>query len=176
MAAAADQLPLETLFARHHADTVAWCERAFHDRSLAEDAVQEAFMQLAGRNTVSERLRLERGASLVRRNTHWAAQKLSAHDRSAAAREESSRIIGLREEDAWIRYETRSFVESICQRLPRRHREALHLRYAEGYSDAESAQRLSITVKAFRRRVDRELAAARVACAEQEPNRVSASW
>jgi DNA-directed RNA polymerase specialized sigma24 family protein len=52
--------------------------------------------------------------------------------------------------------------------LPRRHREVLHLRYAEGHPDTVSAQLLGVSVKAFRCRIDRALIAARAASAHLE--------
>lgn len=154
---------VDALFRGYHQTAVRSCTRRLGDRELAEDAVQEGFIQVLQH--------LQRGGDdllelnpegVVQRNTRWAASKLMARDRSldhkARLLDDPSR---LRQADPWSQLEMRWQVEEIMRRLPVSQRAVLALRYVERLPDALSAERLGLTVKAFRCRLDRALLAAR---------------
>jgi RNA polymerase sigma-70 factor, ECF subfamily len=156
-------LELERLYQTQYETAVNWAERQFGSRGLAEDATQEAFIQIFRSSVNGQTALLQGGQALIRRNTRWAAYKLRGRTRSIEAREQRYAASGLDSDDAWVRREARELVRTICAELPRCHREVLHLRYAEGHSDIDSARRLGITLGAFRSRHRRAIQAARTA-------------
>jgi DNA-directed RNA polymerase specialized sigma24 family protein len=152
-------LELEALFSRSHAAAVGWAERYCGDPALAEDAVQEAFIQML-RGVDTDTL-ARGGVASLRRNTRWAAHRLVERSRASAQRDHDYGVAGLDEDSAWVRHEARDFVTSICSGLSQPHREALFVRYVEGYPDALCARILGIGVRAFRSRCWRALTEAR---------------
>jgi RNA polymerase sigma factor (sigma-70 family) len=156
---------MEQLYAEQFAPLVEWCARRVGNRHLAEDAVQEASVQLCRRVADGDTQILDAGASAIRRNALWAASKLMARERAIETRQQRAVAIGLDEDALWVARERRELLESVCGRLPRAQRLVLHFRYVEGRPDAEAARKLGITVKAYRRRLDRAVHAARVAFA-----------
>jgi RNA polymerase sigma-70 factor (ECF subfamily) len=160
---------MEQLYAEHFTPLVDWCARRVGDRQLAEDAVQEASIQLWRRVASGDTQILDSGTSAVRRNVLWAASKLVARARALESREQRTVATGLDEDPVWVTRERRQLVEAVCARLPRTQRLVLHLRYVEGLSDAEAAGKVGMTVKAYRRRLDRALDAARAAFAATAP-------
>jgi len=152
---------LEGLYGRHRASAVQWAERNLSNRALAEDAVQEAFVQIFIAASTGVLVITDSGAALVQRNTLWAAHKLRGREQSMAAREQQSAVSGLDEDSEWIRHEAREMVAQISEGLSRCHREVLYLRYVQGYPDAACAQLLGIGVKALRSRRRRALVEAR---------------
>jgi RNA polymerase sigma factor (sigma-70 family) len=152
---------LETLYSRHQASAVDWAERRYGDRSFAEDAVQDAFLELFNSFSKGHRAPAFGGSSMVRRNTRWAAGKLLARARSGESRDHHYAVAGLVEDDAWVRQEWRALIAAICGGLPKHHWEALRLRYIEGHSDSSAARMLGLSVEAFRSRHRRALEEAR---------------
>ena len=161
-------LDLEGLFSRYHASTVDWAARRYGNRTFAEDVAQEAYVQiLAATAKIGCRTTVPAGAAMVRRHTAWAALKLIGRARAAEAREQQYAVIGMDEDNAWVRHEACDLVASICGSLSVCHREILYLRYLEGYSDAECAKLLGITTKAARSRRRRAIVEARKYCSRR---------
>jgi RNA polymerase sigma factor (sigma-70 family) len=156
-------ITLDTLFVRYHTTAVRRCARRTGDVSLAEDAVQEGFVQVLQRLRRGDDDLLEANPEgVLQRNARWAASKLMARDRSAFQKTrmlDDPSLAGAG--DAWAQLEMRWEVEAILRHLPAAQRELLTLRYVHRLPDATSAARLGLSVKAFRCRVDRALLAAR---------------
>lgn len=152
---------LELLFHRYQAIAVEWATRHYGSRGLAEDAVQEAFMQLFIKAAAGDHAILDGGGSVVIQGAQWAASKMIERARATAAREQRYAAVGLDEDDEWVRAETRTLIDSLCNRLSNEHREALRLHYVAGYPDEASARLLGISTKAFQSRRRRALEAAR---------------
>jgi RNA polymerase sigma-70 factor (ECF subfamily) len=124
------------------------------DQSLAEDAVQEAFLTVwrtAGR-FVPERgkastwiltLVHRRAVDAVRREQRRRADSLELAPEPAAE--------GV-EEDAWLRLQ-RERVQGALRRLPDAQREALELAYYGGFSQSELAERLGLPLGTIKSRM-----------------------
>ena len=156
---------LDSLYVRYHQTAVRRCARRTGDVDLAEDAVQEGFIQVLQRLRRGDDDLLEPNPEgVVQRNARWAASKLMARDRSVT---EKARMLDdpslSRCDDPWSQLEMRWEVEAILRHLPASQRELLTLRYVQRLPDATSAEHLGLSVKAFRCRVDRALVAARQA-------------
>ena len=158
-------------FFDHYRETaVQQCARRTGDRHLAEDAVQEGFLQVFQRVRRGDDDVLSLNPEgVVCRNARWAASKLMARQRSVSTRQ---RMLGelsivCEEPDVWTQVEMRWEVTSILSSLPESQREVLSLRYFHRLPDSVSAARMGLTVKAFRCRVDRALTAARQVARKQ---------
>ncbi len=156
---------VESLFRGYHQTAVRRCARRTGDVGLAEDAVQEGFIQVLQRLRRGDEDLLQLSPEgVVQRNARWAASKLMARNRSVG---EKARMLHdpamARMDDPWRLLEMRWEVEAILRCLPASQRQVLTLRYVDGLPDAMSAERLGVTVKAFRCRLDRALSAARQA-------------
>jgi RNA polymerase sigma factor (sigma-70 family) len=154
---------VEGLFRGYHQTAVRRCARRIGDVGLAEDAVQEGFIQVLQRlRRGDEELLQLSPEGVVQRNARWAASKLMARDRSVSAKARMLDDPSLaRHDDPWKLLEMRWEVEAILRCLPESQREVLALRYVERLPDALSAEQLGLSVKAFRCRLDRALVAAR---------------
>jgi RNA polymerase sigma-70 factor (ECF subfamily) len=117
--------------------------RVLRDRTLAEDAVQEAFLTV-WRNAdrfMPERAKAStwiltfahrRAVDLVRREQRRRAEPLEGAPEPAG---------GSAEEAAWLRLE-RERVQAALAELPDQQREAIELAYYGGYTQSELAERL----------------------------------
>lgn len=117
--------------------------RILRDESLAEDAVQEAFLGLwrSAGSFIPERARAStwiltlvhrRAVDLVRREQRRRTEPLEgAPERSEGSAEEA----------AWLRLE-RTRVQTALAELPDQQREAIELAYYGGYTQSELAERL----------------------------------
>ncbi len=155
---------MDSLFHRYHQTAVRRCARRTGDVALAEDAVQEGYIQVLQRLQRGDETLLDGGSPefVVQRNARWAASKLMARDRSVTEKARMLEDPSLSStEDPWLRMEMRWELEAIMRNLPLSQREVLTLRYVDRLPDAVSAERLGMTVKAFRCRLDRALLAAR---------------
>lgn len=164
MSAIAAAAAVDSLFHRYHQTAVRRCARRTGDVALAEDAVQEGYIQVLQRLRRGDETLLDNGAEIVvQRNARWAASKLMARDRSVEqkARMLDDPSLGGGHDDPWVRLEMRWELDAILSHLPVSQREVLTLRYVDRLPDAISAERLGMTVKAFRCRLDRALLAAR---------------
>jgi RNA polymerase sigma-70 factor (ECF subfamily) len=132
--------------------------RVLRDERHAEDAVQEAFLQV-WRNAASFRaerakastwiltLVHRRAVDLVRREDRRQTDPLT--DDSAAGQAPESEQP---EEAAWLRFE-RERVQAALKQLPDVQREALELAYYGGFSQAELAERLGVPLGTIKSRM-----------------------
>ena len=72
----------ESLYRRYHASTTDWAERRFGSRAVAEDAVQEAFIQLIA-HAPSGPVAAGSERAMIRRHTWWAGHKLMGRARAS---------------------------------------------------------------------------------------------
>jgi len=152
LVARSEELALAELYDRYGGPAYALARRILRDSSLAEDAVQEAFLAIwrgAGR-FVPERARAatwimtlvhRRAVDLVRREQRRRAESLpetfsrDAGDAVAYAAEPSA------SETVWLRLE-RERVQGALAQLPDQQRETLELAYYGGFTQSELAERL----------------------------------
>ena len=130
--------------------------RVLRDERLAEDAVQEAFLQVwriaatfraerAKASTWILTLVHRRAVDLVRREQRRQAEPLADETMLAQAGEET-------EEAAWLRFE-RERVQTALRQLPDVQREALELAYYGGFSQSELADRLGVPLGTIKSRM-----------------------
>jgi RNA polymerase sigma-70 factor (ECF subfamily) len=117
--------------------------RILRDRSLAEDAVQEAFLGIwrGADRFVAERAKASswiltlvhrRAVDLVRREERRRAEPIESAPEATT---------GPADEEAWLRLQ-RERVQEALRRLPDQQREALELAYFGGFTQSELADRL----------------------------------
>jgi RNA polymerase sigma-70 factor (ECF subfamily) len=130
--------------------------RVLRDERHAEDAVQEAFLQVwqsaatfrADRSKASTwilTLVHRRSVDLVRREERRQADPLIDDSAAGIAPEET-------DEAAWLRFE-RERVQSALKQLPDVQREALELAYYGGFSQSELAERLGVPLGTIKSRM-----------------------
>jgi RNA polymerase sigma-70 factor (ECF subfamily) len=131
--------------------------RILRDERHAEDAVQEAFLQVwrsaasfrperAKASTWVLTLVHRRAVDLVRREERRQADPLS--DDAAAVLADGEQT----DEAAWLRFE-RERVQSALRTLPDLQREALELAYYGGFSQSELAERLGVPLGTIKSRM-----------------------
>lgn len=132
--------------------------RVLRDERYAEDAVQEAFLQV-WRNAATFRaerakastwiltLVHRRAVDLVRREDRRQTDPLT-DDALAGQSPESEQP----EEAAWLRFE-RERVQTALKQLPDTQREALELAYYGGFSQSELAERLGVPLGTIKSRM-----------------------
>jgi RNA polymerase sigma-70 factor, ECF subfamily len=130
--------------------------RVLRDERHAEDAVQEAFLQVwrsaatfraerAKASTWILTLVHRRAVDLVRREERRQAEPLTEDTDLAQAAEQT-------EEAAWLRFE-RERVQVALKKLPDVQREALELAYYGGFSQSELADRLGVPLGTIKSRM-----------------------
>lgn len=130
--------------------------RVLRDERLAEDAVQEAFLQVwrsaatyraerAKASTWVLTLVHRRAVDLVRREERRQAEPLTDDSVLVPAPEQT-------EEAAWLRFE-RERVQAALAELPDVQREALELAYYGGFSQSELADRLGVPLGTIKSRM-----------------------
>ena len=130
--------------------------RVLRDERHAEDAVQEAFLQLwrsaatfraerAKASTWILTLVHRRAVDLVRREERRQADPLTDDSAAGEAPEQT-------DEAAWLRFE-RERVQSALRQLPDVQREALELAYYGGFSQSELAERLGVPLGTIKSRM-----------------------
>jgi RNA polymerase sigma factor (sigma-70 family) len=130
--------------------------RILRDERHAEDAVQEAFLQVwrsaatfrperAKASTWVLTLVHRRAVDLVRREERRQADPLTDDSAAVAAAEQT-------DEAAWLRFE-RERVQSALKQLPDLQREALELSYYGGFSQSELAERLGVPLGTIKSRM-----------------------
>jgi RNA polymerase sigma-70 factor (ECF subfamily) len=130
--------------------------RILRDERHAEDAVQEAFLQVwrsaatfrperAKASTWVLTLVHRRAVDLVRREERRQADPLTDDSAAVTAAEQT-------DEAAWLRFE-RERVQSALRQLPDLQREALELSYYGGFSQSELAERLGVPLGTIKSRM-----------------------
>lgn len=154
LAARSQQTALAELYDRYGRPAYGLALRVLRDETLAEDAVQEAFLGV-WRNAsrfVPERgtastwiltLVHRRAVDLVRREERRRADPLEP------AAEPSS---GSVDDEAWLRLQ-RERVQHALRQLPDQQREALELAYYGGFTQSELAERLGLPLGTIKSRV-----------------------
>jgi RNA polymerase sigma-70 factor (ECF subfamily) len=143
MAARSEESALAELYDRFGRTAYGLALRVLRDQSLAEDAVQEAFLTVwrTAAQFVPERGKASTWIlTLVHRRAVDAVrheQRRRAHPLERAA---EPAVDGV-EEDAWLRLQ-RERVQLALRRLPDAQREALELAYYGGLTQSELAERL----------------------------------
>ena len=144
LVARSDEVALAELYERYGRPAYGLALRVLRDESLAEDAVQEAFLAIwrGAARFVPERARASswiltlvhrRAVDIVRREERRRAEPLEHVE--VAGREGSA------EEVTWLRLE-RERVQAALRQLPDQQREAIELAYYGGFTQSELAERL----------------------------------
>jgi RNA polymerase sigma factor (sigma-70 family) len=143
LAARSEQTALAELYDRYGRTAYGLALRVLRDQSLAEDAVQEAFLTIW---RTASRFMPEKG-----RASTWILTLVHRRAVDAVRREQRRRADSLElagepsvegvEEDAWLRLQ-RERVQQALRHLPDTQREALELAYYGGFSQSELAERL----------------------------------
>jgi RNA polymerase sigma-70 factor (ECF subfamily) len=144
LAARSDDVAFAELYDRYGRVAYGLALRILRDETLAEDAVQEAFLAIwrGAARFIPERgkastwiltLVHRRAVDLVRRENRRRAEPLE--DREPASPQSSA------EDVAWLRLE-RERVQAALRKLPDVQREAIELAYYGGYTQSELAERL----------------------------------
>jgi RNA polymerase sigma factor (sigma-70 family) len=143
LAARSENSALAELYDRYGRTAYGLAFRILRDQTLAEDAVQEAF--LAVWRTAS-RFVPERGKAstwiltLVHRRAVDVVRREQRRRSESLDRAPEPAVEGV-EEDAWLRLQ-RERVQAALRNLPDAQREALELAYYGGFSQSELAERL----------------------------------
>jgi len=156
LAARSEQTALGELYDRYGRPAYGLALRVLRDESLAEDAVQEAFLALwrSASRFVPERgkaspwiltLVHRRAVDLVRREERRRADPLDdAHEPANSS--------GGADEEAWLRLQ-RERVQEALRKLPDQQREALELAYYGGFTQSELAERLGQPIGTIKSRM-----------------------
>lgn len=153
---------VEGLSRTHRHIAVLAAHDVLRDWTLSEDAAQLAFLLILNRLRSGDEALLDRPDAAVRRNARWAAMKIrAARLHSETAEDRYGRGTPSDDEGVWSSSEARFACEAILEPLPEHYREAIRLRFFRQLPDAAAASLLSVTLRAYRRRLDRALAMAR---------------
>ena len=169
--ARSDEQALAELYDRFGRVAYGLARRILRDESLAEDAVQDAFLtawrradtfmpERAKASTWLLTLVHRRAVDLVRREDSRRAEPIDETAEAPAA--------GTAEDVVWLRLE-RERVQSALQQLPDQQREALELAYYGGFSQSELAERLGQPIGTIKSRMFSGLGRLRDLLAEPEP-------
>lgn len=165
-----DEAALAALYDRFGRVAYGLALRVLRDKSLAEDAVQEAFMAVwrtadrfvAGRAKASSWILTfvhRRAVDLVRREERRRAEPLDDAPEVDVAPGT--------DEEAWLRLR-RERVQSALSKLPDQQREALELAYFGGFTQSELAERLGQPIGTIKSRMFSGLARLREILDETE--------
>jgi RNA polymerase sigma factor (sigma-70 family) len=154
LTARSDEVALAELYDRYGRAAYGLALRVLRDESLAEDAVQEAFLAIwrGASRFIPERAKAStwimtlvhrRAVDLVRREERRRADPLEP------AAEPSS---GSVDDEAWLRLQ-RERVQAALRQLPDQQREALELAYYGGFTQSELAERLGLPLGTIKSRV-----------------------
>ncbi len=171
LVARSDRQALAELYDRFGRVAYGLALRVLRDESLAEDAVQEAFLQAwrSADSFMPERAKAgtwlltlvhRRAVDLVRREERRRAEPLEAAGEVAGE--------AAVDEQAWLRYQ-RERVQAALRQLPDQQREALELAYYGGFSQSELAERLGQPIGTIKSRMFSGLGRLRELLAEPEP-------
>jgi RNA polymerase sigma factor (sigma-70 family) len=174
LAARGEEPALAALYDRYGRVAYGLALRVLRDATLAEDAVQEAFLAVwrSAHRYIPERSKPStwiltfvhrRAVDLVRREEHRRADQLT---------DVESIVGGMVDEEAWLGLE-RERVQAALQQLPDQQREAIELAYYGGFTQSELAERLAQPLGTIKSRMFSGLARLRELLAEpdHEPER-----
>ncbi len=144
LTARSDEVALAELYDRYGRTAYGLALRVVRDESLAEDAVQEAFLAIwrGASRFIPERAKAStwiltlvhrRAVDLVRREQRRRADRLPEEETGAGSPSA--------EDSAWLRLE-RERVQAALSKLPDQQREAIELAYYGGFTQSELAERL----------------------------------
>ncbi|HUY72441.1 MAG TPA: sigma-70 family RNA polymerase sigma factor [Gaiellaceae bacterium] len=144
LTARSDEVALAELYDRFGRAAFGLAFRVIRDESLAEDAVQEAFLAVwrGASRFIPERAKAStwimtlvhrRAVDLVRREERRRADPLPETETEAGGPSAA--------DSAWLRLE-RERVQDALSRLPDQQREAIELAYYGGFTQSELAERL----------------------------------
>jgi RNA polymerase sigma-70 factor (ECF subfamily) len=173
LVARSDEVALAELYDRFGGVAFGLARRILRDDALAEDAVQEAFLNL-WRTAV--RYVPERG-----RASTWLLTLVHRRAVDLVRREERRRappppelaeeaMVAAADDDAFARLERES-VQGALKRLPDAQREALELAYYGGFTQSELAERLGEPLGTIKSRMFAGLSRLRELLTEQEDER-----
>jgi RNA polymerase sigma factor (sigma-70 family) len=143
LAARSEQSALAELYDRYGRPAYGLALRILRDDTLAEDAVQEAFMSLW---RTAPRFVPERGKAstwiltLVHRKAVDIVRREQVRRADALAEDAGERAQAA-DEEAWLRLQ-RERVQNALRQLPDQQREAIELAYYGGFTQSELAERL----------------------------------
>jgi RNA polymerase sigma-70 factor (ECF subfamily) len=143
MAARSEESALAELYDRYGRTAYGLALRVLRDQSLAEDAVQEAFLTVwrTAAQFVPER---GKASTWILTLVHRRAVDAVRHEQRRRAQpleRAAEPLVDGVEEDAWLRLQ-RERVQLALRRLPDAQREALELAYYGGFTQSELAERL----------------------------------
>jgi RNA polymerase sigma factor (sigma-70 family) len=174
LAARGEEPALAALYDRYGRVAYGLALRVLRDATLAEDAVQEAFLAVwrSAHRYVPERSKPStwiltfvhrRAVDLVRREERRRADQLT---------DAESIVGGMVDEEAWLGLE-RERVQAALQQLPDQQREAIELAYYGGFTQSELAERLGQPLGTIKSRMFTGLARLRELLTEpdHEPER-----
>jgi RNA polymerase sigma-70 factor (ECF subfamily) len=129
--------------------------RVLRDERHAEDAVQEAFLQV-WRNAATFRAERARASTWILTLVHRRAVDLVRREERRQAEplpdEPTTAHAQTPDEAAWLRFE-RERVQAALRQLPDAQREALELAYYGGFSQSELAERLGVPLGTIKSRM-----------------------
>ena len=169
--ARSDEQALAELYDRFGRVAYGLARRILRDESLAEDAVQDAFLtawrradtfmpERAKASTWLLTLVHRRAVDLVRREDRRRAEPIDDAAEPPA--------VGTAEDVVWLRFE-RERVQLALRQLPDQQREALELAYYGGFTQSELAERLGQPIGTIKSRMFSGLGRLRDLLAEPEP-------
>ena len=138
-----DETALATLYDRYGRVAYGLAFRVLRDRSLAEDAVQEAFLQVWRSAAQFRPERAKAGTWLLTFVHRRAVDLVRREERRRTEPAEAAPVPAGpgADEDAEVRSK-RAIVQDALRRLPHEQREAIELAYYGGYTQSELAERL----------------------------------
>ena len=143
LAARSEQSALAELYDRYGRTAYGLAFRILRDGTLAEDAVQDAFLTIwrSASQFVPERGKASTWIlTLVHRRAVDVVRREQRRRADALDRAVEPTVDGV-DEDAWLRLQ-RERVQDALRKLPDAQREALELAYYGGFSQSELAERL----------------------------------
>ena len=141
--ARSDEAALAELYDRYGGAAYGLALRVLRDPSLAEDAVQEAFLQIWRSADRFDPDRAKAGAWVLTFVHRRAVDLVRREERRRAEPAESGPVpTGPGADEDADRRSKRAIVQDALRRLPAEQREAIELAYYGGYTQAELAERL----------------------------------